>query len=142
MKIFKKNYCTILKNGKIEIGQIASTKKIWKEEDVKTFAELCGDFNRIHFEDNHPIFKHRVVHGMLTASLFSRLIGMKIPGSIYVTQNLNFKKPVYLNEEITATVKVEKIKKSFIIFTTTAFNSSNQNVIEGEAVAKVPIEYL
>jgi acyl dehydratase len=78
---------------------------------------------------------------MLIASLFSGLIGMELPGigSIYLGQNLTFKAPVAIGEQVTATVKTIKIRedKPIVTLSTVCVNAAGQVVIEGEAVVKV-----
>jgi acyl dehydratase len=81
------------------------------------------------------------VHGILVASLFSGLIGMKLPGegSIYLGQHLSFKAPVAIGEQVTASVEIIKIRKDKPIITlrTVCVNSEGKVVIDGEAVVKV-----
>ena len=133
--------------GKLEEGQIAELKKKWSEEDLKTFGELTGDFNPIHFDSQYAsntVFKRRIVHGMLTSSLFGSLIAQSIPGSIYLSQTLKFKAPVFLNDQVCASIQVFKIRKEkcIVSFSTKATNQDGTVVIEGEAFAKIPIENL
>ncbi len=83
----------------IKIGMSESYSQTITDADVKLFAGISGDNNPIHMSDEYAQnsrYKKRVVHGMLCASFFSVLFGTKLPGSgcLYVTQNLNFKRPV------------------------------------------------
>jgi len=57
------------------------------------------------------IFGTRVAHGMLSASLFSAVIGERLPGhgTIYLGQNLKFTAPVKIGDAVTATVTVAEI---------------------------------
>ena len=98
----------------IKIGQTASFSKTISEFDVYGFAGLVGDFNSVHLnrvEAEKSIFKNRIAHGMLIGSLISTVLGMKLPGSgtIYLEQNLQFKRPVYFGDTATATVTVKEI---------------------------------
>ncbi len=81
------------------VGQFSEFEKSFTESDVLAFAKITGDFNPAHLDYDYAkdtIFKDRIVHGMLVGSLFSGLLGTKLPGlgSIYTFQSLKFTKPV------------------------------------------------
>jgi len=127
------------------IGQSSSIKKSFLESDVINFARISGDFNPAHLDEQYAketIFKKRIVHGMLVGSLFSAILGTKLPGlgSIYTFQSLKFTKPVYLNEEITATVIVKEVivEKNRVILECVAKNERDEVVIVGEATIMAP----
>lgn len=91
-----------------------SKKFIVKEEDVINFAKVSQDYNPIHLDDDYAkntTFKKRIVHGMLLGSYISSVIANEFPGegSIYLQQNLNFKNPCYIDDEVE--IIVELIKK-------------------------------
>ncbi len=95
----------------IAIGDIFELSRAFSEDDVDAFAALSGDFSPLHIDPNYAgasEFGSRVVHGMLTASLFSALVGMHIPGraALYLGQELNFRRPALIGEELTARAKV------------------------------------
>ena len=126
----------------IFIGQkeIFSTKIT--ELMLDEFANLSGDFNSLHMDNEFAgssSFKKRIVHGMLLASLFSQLVGMKLPGknALYFSQTLNFRSPCYIDDEIQ--VVGEVIDKSdstkIITISTSIFNKSKICLIDG--IAKV-----
>jgi acyl dehydratase len=78
---------------------------------VTQFATLCGDNQPLHLDADfaaRTFFKQPIVHGMLTASLFSTLIGTRLPGpgSIYIGQELKFLRPVYMNETVRACLRI------------------------------------
>ncbi len=127
----------------LNVGDKASISKAFTAEEVEQFARLSLDANPLHLDEAaaaESIFGRRVVHGALVSSLFSALLGMKLPGegTIYLGQKSSFKAPVYLDEEITATVEVTEIReaKGIAKLATTAVNSVGKTVIEGEAVVK------
>lgn len=133
-------------NNKIYIGNKASIAKLFTQDDVESFAELSNDKNPVHLDDEFAkssIFKQRIVHGMLTASLFSGLLGEKLPGegTIYLGQNLKFIAPVPIGEQVTATVEIVNIREDKPIVTLRTFcKDSNDNlVIDGEAVVLIPV---
>ena len=128
---------------KFKVGDSASITKKFGIEEVTKFAEVSEDNNPIHLDEQagaESIFGQRVVHGMLVGSLFSAIIGTKLPGkgTIYLGQNLSFKAPVMLDDEITATVEVASVRegKPIMKLRTFAVNAEGTLVIDGEAVVK------
>jgi 3-hydroxybutyryl-CoA dehydratase len=132
-------------NLMLKIDDSASLTKTFSDEDVRSFAEISGDKNPVHLDDEYAAgtqFKKRLVHGMLTAGLISAVLGMELPGpgSIYLSQSINFRAPVYIGDTITATVTVLKIRESKNIVTleTVCKNQDAVVVLEGEAVLLAP----
>jgi len=125
----------------LNIGDRASISQQIAERDVIRFAELTGDINPIHmdkFYAEQTIFGERIAHGMLTASLISAVLGMKLPGpgNIYISQSLKFRAPVKFGDVIEAEVEViEKIpERNRVRLRTTCRNQDDTVVLEGEAV--------
>ncbi|CAA6655520.1 unnamed protein product [Spirodela intermedia] len=84
-----------------------------------------------------------IVHGMLVASLFPRIVASHFPGAIYVSQTLHFRLPVYIDEEITAQIQpvgIREIKKRFIAkFSTKCFRDGGETpVLDGDATVILP----
>ncbi len=128
----------------IKAGDKVSITKSFSEDDVMQFAKLSSDDNPIHVDAEYAkssVFRQRIVHGMLVASLFSAILGTKLPGigAVYLGQSLSFKKPIVLDEEVTAVVEVMHIRedKPIITLKTECFNSNGEIAIEGEAIVKV-----
>jgi len=131
-------------NKTLNVGDTASLSKAFSEEEVLQFANISADKNPLHLDRDFgeaSIFGQRIVHGILVASLFSGLIGMQLPGegSIYLGQSLTFKAPVAIDEKVTASVEIIKIRtdKPIVTLRTVCINSTGTVVIEGEAVVKV-----
>lgn len=102
----KNTKCAQLKYEEIQIGKTYSFNRTFTKEDVASFANLTGDHNPLHTNPQFAAktsFGRNIVHGMLSAGLFSTMIGMICPGqnSLYLTQTLKFKKPIYLGDQIT-----------------------------------------
>ena len=126
------------------VGQSASLKKVFGTDEVKAFAELSLDKNPIHLDETYAEqsrFGNRIVQGFFVGSLISAVFGTVLPGegAIYLHQEMNFRKPVFHGEEITATVIVTNIKKekSILYFDTKCENGRGEVVIDGNAVLKV-----
>ena len=114
------------------------------DADIMGFAGVSGDTNPLHL--NHEfasvtMFKGRIAHGMLTASLISTVIGTKLPGPgcIYVSQNLRFMAPVRTGDTVTATCMVTKlIPEKRLIELSTVCTVADKPVVEGDATILVP----
>ena len=114
---------------------------------VAAFANLSGDTNPVHLDEEYAkgtIFKENIAHGILVTGLISKVLGCDLPGygSIYVSQKVDFLRPVKIGDQITA--KVEAIakedKRGFVSFKTICINQLGKIVIKGEAVAIPPKE--
>lgn len=124
-----------------KVGDSVSESRTITDQDVREFAKISGDFNPIHIDDQYAEktrFKKRIAHGMLAASMLSKLAGMKLPGpgSIYLSQSMKFKNPCYIGDTITAEVKVLNVRsdKPIITLSTTVRNQANELLLEGEAM--------
>ena len=128
----------------IEIGMNVSYSQTITDADVKAFSGISGDRNPIHLDEQYAEksrYKKRIAHGLMTASYFSALFGTKIPGEgcVYVSQSLNFKRPVYIGDTVVATVEVISVDlaKKRVFFRITC-KVKNKVVTDGEAELFVP----
>ncbi len=110
------------------------------EKMLDDFAELSGDYNPIHTNQEYASktdFGKKICHGMLLASFFSRLIGMYIPGknALYFSQSLNFRKPCFVNDKITiiGIVIEKKSSTKMIKLKTVIKNLKDEIIVDGEA---------
>jgi 3-hydroxybutyryl-CoA dehydratase len=120
----------------LEIGaQFFSHKRI-TEEHIKLFADISGDHNPLHLDAafaSGSIFKQRVAHGMLTASLISTALA-SMPGTIILLQiSLTFEKPVYIGDSLMAKVTVNKIEDSKV-YLDAEVTKDTTKVLSGTAV--------
>lgn len=122
------------------IGQEICEEKIFSSEDVEYYSKISGDCNPIHLDREYAKksqFGKRIVHGLLLSSLFSKMIGMDMPGegSIYMEQNLRFRRPVFINEKVIAKISIIDIdiKKNIFSLKTNIYNDKNECAIEGTA---------
>lgn len=127
----------------IIIGQRASLHKAFSLHDVEIFAALSEDINPVHLDAEYAkstIFAKPIVHGFLVGSLISAVIANQLPGkgSIYLHQQMDFKKPVFHDDLITANVEVTDInyEKSIYHLRTWCENEKNEVVLNGVAIIK------
>jgi 3-hydroxybutyryl-CoA dehydratase len=123
-----------------QVGDTAQESLLITDEDVRAFAELSGDNNPIHLDDEYAArtrFKRRIAHGVFTAGLLSKVMGTKLPGpgTIYLGQTTKFKNPTYIGDTITAIVKVLNARndKPVLVMQTICQNQDGEILLEGEA---------
>lgn len=125
------------------VGASASIEATFSDADISTFAEVSGDYNPLHFKDEvaHSMgFDRPLVHGMLTASLISRVLGTALPGkgTIYLSQELRFLRPVYPGQKIRAEVEViGRHPERPILTLSTRIWRGGEVVVDGEATVLV-----
>lgn len=128
----------------IKEGMTVSFSQTITDADIKSFAAISGDRNPVHVDEeyaNASRYKKRIAHGFLTASFFSALFGTKLPGEgcVYVAQSLRFRRPVYVDDTVTATVEVTSIElKRKRVFFSTVCKVKNKVVTDGEAEIYIP----
>jgi 3-hydroxybutyryl-CoA dehydratase len=127
-----------------QTGERASLTRTIADSDVTTFAQITGDTNPLHVDDEYARkgrFGRRVVHGMLTAGLISAVLGNKLPGPgcIYLSQQIEFLAPVFVGDTITAVVEVSEWRpeRRIITLKTECHNQDQQAVLTGKAVLLV-----
>jgi acyl dehydratase len=124
----------------LELGQKYSHSFSYTQEQVNDFARVTGDNNPVHLDEefaSKSIFKRRIAHGMLGASILSKVFGTLFPGNgtIYLNQTLNFLRPMYVEEMYEAVFEVKELisDKNRAIISTTISNSEGKSVLSGEA---------
>lgn len=130
-----------MSNNPLEPGAKASRTQNISDEVIRAFADLTGDHNPIHVDDDYAAntrFGRRIAHGMIAASLISATLANDLPGpgTVYLSQSLQFKAPVFPGDTITATVEVTGIRagKPLVTLATTCIKQDGTVVLEGEAV--------
>jgi 3-hydroxybutyryl-CoA dehydratase len=123
----------------------AELSKTYEEWDILTFAAVTGDINPAHVDEafaQESIFQGKVAHGLLTASLISAVLGTRLPGpgTIYLSQDLKFRRPVRIGDTITATVEVTELipEKNLARLKTSCTNQKGELVLEGAALVMPP----
>lgn len=129
---------------KIQIGMRVSYSQTITDADIKAYAGLSGDHNPVHVNQEYAEesrYGRRLAHGLMSVGFFSALFGMRLPGPgcVYVSQNIQFKRPVYIDDTVTATVEVTDVclKKKRVFFSTNCY-VKNKIVISGDAEIYIP----
>ncbi len=129
----------------MKIGDTATRTFIASDEIVRGFSELMGDRNPVHLDEEFAQstrFGRRIAHGMIAASQISAAIGNTLPGpgTIYLSQSLQFLAPVFIGDVVTTRVTVISIKEGKPIATleTICENQKREIVLKGEAVVLFP----
>lgn len=156
---------------RLSVGDRCTLSRSFSAADVHAFGTASGDWNPVHFPEKHaqvtqletekwranpktkdlPLpttgifrFPKPIVHGMLTASLIGTLFATHLPGSIYLQQSINFRAPVYYDEQVTATIEVISVDRKRVMCKTTVEKVGADEkvilVVEGEA--RVMVEAL
>jgi 3-hydroxybutyryl-CoA dehydratase len=125
----------------LSIGMSALYAKTISEADIVMYAGVSGDTNPVHMNAEfaeQTMFKERIAHGMLSASLLSTIFGTKLPGpgSIYMNQSLNFKAPVCIGDTVTAKATIREINGKRVSFDCEC-KIGDTVVLDGEATLMV-----
>lgn len=123
-------------------GQHVTFTKTFTDDDVRRFVEITGDVNPLHVDDAFAArtqFGRRVLHGMLTASIFSTMVGMLLPGTgaVYRAQTLAFLRPLYVGDTVTAHFVVRAVDRvrHRLDIESWIENEAGERVIEGKCEA-------
>lgn len=136
---------------RIEVGDRAEVTRVATDGDIAGFVDSVGDYNPIHSDPAYAagtLFKERIAPGIWTAGLVSAVIGTRLPGpgTIYLSQDLKFLRPVKLGDTITARVEVTEInrEKNRVRLKTVCVNQRGEEVLGGEALvmpSRLPVRY-
>ncbi|CEK11556.1 bifunctional enoyl-CoA hydratase/phosphate acetyltransferase [Legionella hackeliae] len=131
----------------LTLGRQASLSKTLTKNDIALFAAMSGDVNPAHMDPNFAesdIFHGVVGHGMWLGSLISALLGTVLPGpgTIYLEQDIKFKKPVRIGDNITITLIVHDkgTDKPIVVFDCKGVNQRGETVFAGLATVLAPIK--
>ena len=127
----------------LSLGQSAEISHLVTDADVRAFADVSGDNNPVHLDEAYAAgtpFKTRIAHGMLSAGYISAMLGTRLPGpgAIYISQSMNFKRPVRIGDEVItrATVTAIDAERARVTLATVC-EVAGKPVLEGEAVVMV-----
>jgi 3-hydroxybutyryl-CoA dehydratase len=128
----------------IKKGDQAVLTKTITEAEVRQYAQLLGDADSFHMDEQkakETVFGRRIVHGMLVGSYIAKVLGLQLPGegTIYLEQDMKFRKPVFFDDTITVRVTVDEVLnagKGIYRMGTIVTNQEGDTVVDGYAVVK------
>jgi len=128
-----------------QTGDGFSFERYISADDVKQFAEIVGDLNPIHLDvefAERSFFKKRIVHGAFLGGLISKILGMDFPGqgTVYISQNSVFKRPVYVDTTVKIEVKVVETNPETrrLVLDTNVLNADGKVCLAGSATVWIP----
>ena len=126
------------------VGQSIVYEQVIDDALVRAFAQVSGDLNPIHLDDEgagRSRFGQRIAHGAILGAIISRVLGMEMPGmgTVYLGQTCTFKLPVYIGDTVRleATI-VELLPKSVARIATVFTKQTGEVVLEGTVDVKLP----
>ncbi len=128
----------------LEIGEAHETVHTITEDDITKFAEVSGDHNPLHMDDEFAaktVFGRRIAHGALTASYISGILGNNLPGpgAIFTGLSMRFRRPVFIGDVVTVRAEVsEKIDRGNRVTLAVSCSVDGKRVITGEAQVVAP----
>lgn len=124
----------------VSVGQSATRSLTLTEAHVSGFAELSGDYNPLHFDEDFARgtkFGRLVVQGGLTTGLLHALVAMDLPGpgTVFLSQDWKFTAPVFIGDTITARAEVVSVHdtKPVCRLAVAVTRTGGETVLEGEA---------
>ncbi len=129
--------------GSFILGRSATARRAYHADDVQRYVDMTGDHNPIHVDAAyaaHTMFGRPIVPGPLVLTLITTLFANELPGPgcIYLSHDIRFVRPVFIGDEVVATVTISEVMpKGHLILDTVCANSDGLVVIEGHARVKV-----
>ena len=131
----------------LKIGDSCERSHLVSEQDLILFAKASGDANPIHLDEEYAAttqFKQRIAHGMFSGGLISAALASDLPGpgTVYLGQDLQFKRPVYIGDQLTVKLTVSELhaSKPFVTLECLVTNQDDKPVVTGTAKVMAPTE--
>lgn len=128
----------------LAIGDIFSTSRLVTDELIRKFADVSGDYNPIHLDEEFAKttrFGKRIAHGMLSGAFISAVLGNKFKDRkiVYLSQTMKFTAPVYIDDTVTATATVTNIRedRGIVTLETICTNQNGETLVRGEAAVMI-----
>ncbi len=128
----------------LKIGDQFSTSREVTDEVIRKFAEVSGDFNPIHLDEEFAKstrFGRRIAHGMLSGAFISAVLGNEFRERkiVYLSQTMKFVAPVFIGDTVTATGTITNIRedKNIITLETVCTNQNGETLVNGEAAVMI-----
>jgi 3-hydroxybutyryl-CoA dehydratase len=122
----------------LEIGEKFELEYEISDDDLRKFAELSGDWNPVHFDDDFAgksMFRGRIAHGMISVAKFSGIFGMDMPGlgTLWEMQEVQFLAPVFPRRRYKAIAQVTGKNRRRVEIATWVEDEDGQRVLSGRA---------
>lgn len=128
----------------IKVGDTFSTTREITDALIRQFAEVSGDYNPIHLDEEFAArtrFGRRIAHGALSGAFISAVLGHEFAERkiVYLSQTLKFTAPAFLGDTITATATVTRIRedRGIVILDTVCTNQHGETTVHGEAAVMI-----
>jgi len=128
----------------IKVGDRFETTRLVTDELIRQFAELSGDHNPIHLDENFASktqFRRRIAHGMLSGAFISAVLGFEFRERriVYLSQTMKFVAPVFIGDTITTTATIKNIRESkgIVVLDTLCAKQDGTVTVTGEAVVMI-----
>jgi 3-hydroxybutyryl-CoA dehydratase len=126
-----------------KVGDAYRERRVLDDATVRGFAELSGDVNRIHLDDDYARatrFGARIAHGALLIACLSKALGMHLPGlgSVYLGQEIEFLSPVFVGDEIEIVLTVKAIdREARVISVDCEIHNASKAKLAARGVARI-----
>ncbi|MGE3467154.1 MAG: MaoC family dehydratase [Pyrinomonadaceae bacterium] len=128
----------------IRIGDSFSTEREVTDELIRQFADVSGDYNPIHLDEDFAAktqFGRRIAHGALSGAFISAVLGHEFAERriVYLSQTLKFIAPTFIGDTITARATVTKIRedRGIVFLETVCTNQNDEITVTGEGVVMI-----
>jgi len=121
------------------VGQKVVLERTFSLEEVIAYAKITGDDNPLHVDEEYAKnsrFGGNIVHGMFVMGVVSKILGTILPGNgtIYLGQDVRFKRPVYVDKKVFIEVEIAEIENDRYIYLNTKVLDEEKNcLVEGSA---------
>ncbi|MEM8615715.1 MAG: MaoC family dehydratase [Pseudomonadota bacterium] len=128
----------------LSLGMSHETTHVITENDINLFAEVSGDRNPLHMDEDYAKgtpFGQRIAHGALTASYISGILGNNLPGpgAVFVGLNMRFRRPVFIGSTVIVRVEVAELQaRGNRVTLKVSCNVDGKAAISGDALVMVP----
>ena len=126
------------------VGQTCTYSQLVDDKLVRGYADLTGDHNKIHVDDvfaKKTKFGQRIAHGGILFGMISKVLGGQMPGlgTVYLTQTVNFKAPVFINDTVTVVATIKALlPKQVAEINTVITKQTGEVVVDGVSTVKLP----
>ena len=126
----------------LKVGSSYTKTVVADERTIEKIAEVSGDKNPIHLNQAYAEqsrFGKRIAHGLFCINAISMIVGNYLPGNgtVLLSQNFQYKKPVYIDDRIEVTVSVvDCISENKYKVRTICKNQRDDIVLDGESVVR------